>query len=1259
MKKTEKKSNIQRFIKRICNARAWSDCDRIKTDRDDVTNDAKSYFTIDTSQNHGMNKRWISILLILFPIFALADSSMTFAPPLSDYSVGFLGNVFGMVNGVLYGTGSQIMGVIFSVFNAAVMALGGMIITYTMLVSTMNTAHEGEMLGKKWNSIWVPIRATAGFALLIPKASGYCLLQIFVMWIVVQGAGAADKLWSAALGYLNRGGVIVQGQQDPTKAILGQTGTENVTIGAMVMLSGQVCMLAVEQILKTTLKNYQASSICTEAIAVMNASPAAADLANFCLTTSIPSFTSTFDAVAAQQSLTNAQANYIMEAANQGAYSQYQKELSSYNVKYKAWASAINKGNLYPSQQNATQFYQAELAGHSAEVRDYNAQEAYRQNFAVGCQSAGSLGPNNSWHENYKYTPARNYNTYAHWPLTDHHYSPPKYYPTYNAYNKCIKFLKSNPAPGHASPPAPAPSPPPTKPTKPPYAEAGGPGTAPTSVPQIVTMPNFTASTGAAQIFQQFNGICGAISWSPFSNASLTALKQLQSQDTGQGMMTLGEMQTAMSARAVGIQQMYTDLLPAAQLIVNNDTLITNNTYLPPPSSGKKGAPPPPPPPSGVDAEDPFGYPLEASGAVCTKRSKSCNHWGMPTWIPNPGTPLLTGIELQGAIYDYTNIVKPTLTLIAQGGGDASVQKAKAFIRQANAQGWIMAGSYFFNLVSLNVMNSGGSGNEATGAGQSLQDNNSGLNKSQFTLGTLSSAFIIGSNNCNPVTPSPTPWVPTTTIPAYSVLCNILNGNSTNIVDIDTLYTGTSYPQIQTPPTAQPYTGTPYPPSTVYGYLNNAVMIELPGQHGESPLNVGKNMTITVAAPTYQLPIWNPGCFGWKCLPGDIASTIYNQVVRTIFNDLIAQLIQWINQLLFKFITIPIVGFAGIFLGAIQILEIPGINPVIALANMGTYYINFAGNMWEIIIITEALLTATMIGAILIPLTGIVLPLIFSWLGIMVSIGFVTAYYIPFVPYMIFTFGSIAWLMAVVESMVAAPIVALGVIHPEGHDTFGKAEPAIMILMNIFLRPSMMIIGYIAAISITYVGVWILNSGFNQAIEFTSNTGQYKLGGSPAAGGGQIGENIIGGTFTFFTTLFGLGSSVGSQVAIPAPQVTVSASTLSGGYTGWAGIAAYFFMILIYTTMYMTIVEKAFTLISVLPDKVLRWIGGQPESYGEGAAQWAEQAKGKIEKGGEDTAKGMGAVGKGMTAAAAGETKEAGGSAKTETDKKEPPAKPS
>ena len=150
-----------------------------------------------------MNKWLIAFCLFFFPLLAMADSALSLTPPTSDYSVMFLGNLFGIVDGVLHGTGSQIMGAIFTVFNSAVLALGGIVIMYTLIVGTMNTAHEGEMLGHKWSSIWIPVRSTMGLALLIPKASGYCLMQIFVMWVVVQGVGAADKVWDGALDYLN------------------------------------------------------------------------------------------------------------------------------------------------------------------------------------------------------------------------------------------------------------------------------------------------------------------------------------------------------------------------------------------------------------------------------------------------------------------------------------------------------------------------------------------------------------------------------------------------------------------------------------------------------------------------------------------------------------------------------------------------------------------------------------------------------------------------------------------------------------------------------------------------------------------------------------------------------------------------------------------------------------------------------------------------------------------------------------------------
>ncbi|MDI1351208.1 MAG: hypothetical protein PSV35_00315, partial [bacterium] len=77
----------------------------------------------------------------------------------------------------------------------------------------------------------------------------------------------------------------------------------------------------------------------------------------------------------------------------------------------------------------------------------------------------------------------------------------------------------------------------------------------------------------------------------------------------------------------------------------------------------------------------------------------------------------------------------------------------------------------------------------------------------------------------------------------------------------------------------------------------------------------------------------------------------------------------------------------------------------------------------------------------------------------------------------------------------------------------------------------------------------------------------------------------------------------------------------SGGYKDWAGVYAFFFSILIYTSMYLVIVQKAFTLISYLPDKVLRWIGGSPESLGQESSQWGDEVKqksGEAAKGTQD-----------------------------------------
>jgi len=192
--------------------------------------------------------------------------------------------------------------------------------------------------------------------------------------------------------------------------------------------------------------------------------------------------------------------------------------------------------------------------------------------------------------------------------------------------------------------------------------------------------------------------------------------------------------------------------------------------------------------------------------------------------------------------------------------------------------------------------------------------------------------------------------------------------------------------------------------------------------------------------------------------------------------------------------------------------------------------------------------------------------------------------------------------MAVIEAMVAAPIVALGVTHPEGEGAFGKGEQAIMILMNVFLRPAMMIIGYIAAIAMTYVSIWVINAGFDEAIAIIQNTD------------GRLG---IGELFEQFNNLSSSDNVDGKDVGGWMSNDNVKMQNPLVGYISWAGTFGYFFGVIIYTMMYLIAVQKSFTLIGSLPDKVLRWIGGSAENAGQEAAGWGEEIKGKVDSAGK------------------------------------------
>jgi defect in organelle trafficking protein DotA len=759
----------------------------------------------------------ISIFLALFlwPTLGFCDANdgtINLGPASGDFSVRFLSNIFGVVDGVLHGSGSQIFGRMFGVFNSAVLTLGMTILGYTLFVSTLRTAHEGEVLGRNWSSVWIPFKSAAGFALILPKASGYCIIQILTMWVVVQGVGAANLIWNAALDYLKEGGAIIQPNQPSRQGSVGLAGD---------ILRAETCMFMIEQSLADQQKAQSATT------------PGA----------SIPSF---LDSV----------------------------------------------GN-----------------------------------------------PTDKSQPDYKSTTD-----------TSTLYFPGK---LYNA-------------------------------------------------------------DGSPYMNQVFYKICGNVSW-PAAGTKLNDPSKQQLAD----------------ARSLAVLQVVMDLQPSAQQIARD-----------------------------------YGPFPDAKRTILTTTLKGQN-------------------VLLDAGNDYEGIMSPAVNALndykqRMGFND--------FVSEAKDRGWIMAGSYYQQLVTLN--------------------------QSYLTDATT---------------------YPTVTFNFPADNENLPTSIKSNATALKTFF------------------GSASPPASAFGASSSAstllTYIQAQGAQAQanakeaSPFAYGYGKVAIEGVAGQIAAIFTGGIssivIGYGTLisqTGDVGTSVLNPVTlaATIGSGMVSLVA-----------SIWLMGAATVF-GVTALASIcPAANPLpSAITSAMSWFV--------------PLLTATLVG--------------------MFIMGATLAYYVPLIPYILFLFGGMGWLIGVIESIAAAPLVALGIAYPEEHEILGKAQPAVMLLTNIFIRPSLMVIGFIAGISLSYVGVWLLNLGFKNSLV-----------------------------------------------------------ALTAGAQGLAWVFMPIAILSIYTLLVVQILNQAFSLIHVLPDEVLRWVGGGNKQFGE--ARGEEAVKGGFK---DD----MGSVGKGL----AGSTGEA---EKTKNEKAE------
>jgi conjugal transfer/type IV secretion protein DotA/TraY len=185
-----------------------------------------------------------------------------------------------------------------------------------------------------------------------------------------------------------------------------------------------------------------------------------------------------------------------------------------------------------------------------------------------------------------------------------------------------------------------------------------------------------------------------------------------------------------------------------------------------------------------------------------------------------------------------------------------------------------------------------------------------------------------------------------------------------------------------------------------------------------------------------------------------------------------------------------------------------------------------------------------------------ILPVVLGFLGVLWTCGATLAVYVPMVPYMIYSVTAIGWFLLVIEAIIAAPIVSLGLVIPSG-DELGKIVPGLMLLVGIVLRPVLMIFGFILAARLFRAVISLINFGMADTFKTISATG----------------------------SLF----------------EPIAAISLYGGFV-------------------VALVNKSFALIYIVPDKIMRWIGGSAETTDAGAVHEAKQTFDK----GAQTAKSMG-----------------------------------
>lgn len=107
---------------------------------------------------------------------------------------------------------SELMLQIFSAFNLVALAVISALFLWVMALAVAGTAHEGVPFGKRFSSLWMPLRFVGAMGALAPIFKGLSLFQVAILACIGFSINLGNFVWELGTDYFveHAGQITVQ-----------------------------------------------------------------------------------------------------------------------------------------------------------------------------------------------------------------------------------------------------------------------------------------------------------------------------------------------------------------------------------------------------------------------------------------------------------------------------------------------------------------------------------------------------------------------------------------------------------------------------------------------------------------------------------------------------------------------------------------------------------------------------------------------------------------------------------------------------------------------------------------------------------------------------------------------------------------------------------------------------------------------------------------------------------------------------------------